>query len=400
MTTTAKTDELKDVTLVCLVSDQPMPNLLSILLLKPRRVVLVATGEMIEQADRLKSVALHNLPRCCVQIAPLASAYDSDIIAEAMMKVLIDAQAQPDAGEIILNATGGTKMMVLASASVFAADDKQILYVSEATDELIYLPRTNASEPLSRRTVRIPIRLLDYLKVHGYTAERSRSADLPLSEQFFEHLILGQQKFSAALAGVNALAQKALENSKSGKAMTALIENAANSDLQQLLSIFQEEKLLGIKNNVVEFPSERARFAVNGGWFEDFAYKSINELRSHGVSSVEKNLKIASGEKQIGQGADNEIDVCFMHRNSIYIVECKTCAMNETKVTTPIINKLIAIKQKMGNKARLVLLSYQRVANKSARARAQENGICLIDGNSVCQLKKNLLAILDKESLK
>ncbi len=395
---TAKTNDLAAITLVCLVSNQPMPNLLSIIQLRPRRVVLVSTSQMEEKADQLKDVALQHLPHCEVKIVPLASAYDSDIIADTMLEILAQSQAQPDAGEIILNATGGTKLMVLASVSVFASFEKQILYVSEATDELIYLPRTSASGSRPRQTVRTPIPLLTYLKVHGYTTERSRGTPLPLSQHFFEQ-ITNQQKFASALSAVNALAKKALENSKARKALSAEIENAANSNLLQLLEIFQDEHLLSVKKNVVEFPSEEARFAVNGGWFEDHVYEIVNSLKSHGIKYVEKNLKIAPNGKQIGQGSDNEIDVCFMHRSTIYFVECKTCAMEDTKVTTPIFDKLNTIAQSkhMGNKTCQILVSYQRIASAAARARAEANGIHLIDGNNICQLRKNLLAILDKE---
>ncbi len=391
---TAKTNDLAAITLVCLVSNQPMPNLLSIIQLRPRRVVLVSTSQMEEKAGQLKDVTLQHLPHCEVKIVPLASAYDYDVITETMYKNLV--QILPDAGEIILNATGGTKLMVLASVDLF--DKKQILYVSEATDELIYLPRTSASGSRPPQAVRTPITVLTYLKVHGYTTERSRSTPLPLSQHFFEQ-ITNQQKFASALSAVNALAKKALENSKARKALSAEIENAANSNLLQLLEIFQDEHLLSVKKNVVEFPSEEARFAVNGGWFEDHVYEIVKSLKSHGIKYVEKNLKIAPNGKQIGQGSDNEIDVCFMHRSTIYFVECKTCAMEDTKATTPIFDKLNTIAQSkhMGNKTCQILVSYQRIASAAARARAEANGIHLIDGNNIRQLRKNLLAILDKE---
>ena len=86
-----------------------------------------------------------------------------------------------------------------------------------------------------------------------------------------------------------------------------------------------------------------------------------------------------------------------MHNHTIYLVECKTCLMEDTKVTTPILNKLSAISQSLGKKVRSILISYQRV-NPNAKARAANENIAVIDGNSICRLRTKLLDILNENT--
>ena len=71
--------------------------------------------------------------------------------------------------------------------------------------------------------------------------------------------------------------------------------------------------------------------------------------------------------------------------------------MEDTKVTTPILNKLSAISQSLGKKVRSILISYQRL-NPSARARAANENIAVIDGNSICRLRIKLLDILNENT--
>ena len=273
----------------------------------------------------------------------------------------------------------------------------RVFYLSEATNELIFLPIVGSNEAQITKAVSKPIRLLDYLAVYDVTVETQKEESPALSDGLFDELILRQQKYERGIAALNALAQAAFIGSKGKKTISTEMDTPPNSDLNKLLSYFEQEKLLKVDGKKITFTSEQARFAVNGGWFEDYTFKVMNSLRSHGVHDPEKNLRIAPQGQLIGKGADYEIDTCFMHNHTIYLVECKTCLMEDTKVTTPILNKLSAISQSLGKKVRSILISYQRL-NPSARARAANENIAVIDGNSICRLRTKLLDILNENT--
>lgn len=396
-----QTDDLNVHTQFCLVSGEQMPNLLPIFQLGARRVVLFATPQMSHQSELLEKTLRQRLPAIEVVPVNLDDAYDFNAISNTVLDELAKAETiiktDNSNGEIVLNATGGTKVMVLAAVSIFSANGNRVFYLSEATNELIFLPIVDSNEAQITKAVSKPIRLLDYLAVYDVTVETQKEESPALSDGLFLELISRQQKYERGIAALNALAQAAFIGSKGKKIISTEMDTPPNSDLNKLLSYFEQEKLLKIDGKKITFTSEQARFAVNGGWFEDYTFKVVNSLRSHGVHDPEKNLRIAPQGQLIGKGADYEIDSCFMHNHTIYLVECKTCLMEDTKVTTPILNKLSAISQSLGKKVRSILISYQRV-NPNAKARAANENIAVIDGNSICKLKIKLLDILTEKS--
>lgn len=396
-----QTDDLNVHTQFCLVSGEQMPNLLPIFQLGARRVVLFATPQMSHQSELLEKTLRQRLPAIEVVPVNLNDAYDFNAISNTVLDELAKAETiiktNNSNGEIVLNATGGTKVMVLAAVSIFSANGNRVFYLSEATNELIFLPIVGSNEAQITKAVSKPIRLLDYLAVYDVTVETQKEESPALSDGLFDELILRQQKYERGIAALNALAQAAFIGSKGKKTISTEMDTPPNSDLNKLLSYFEQEKLLKVDGKKITFTSEQARFAVNGGWFEDYTFKVVNSLRSHGVHDPEKNLRIAPQGQLIGKGADYEIDSCFMHNHTIYLVECKTCLMEDTKVTTPILNKLSAISQSLGKKVRSILISYQRV-NPNAKARAANENIAVIDGNSICKLKIKLLDILTEKS--
>ncbi len=396
-----QTDDLNVHTQFCLVSGEQMPNLLPIFQLGARRVVLFATPQMSHQSELLEKTLRQRLPAIEVVPVNLDDAYDFNAISNTVLDELAKAETiiktNNSNGEIVLNATGGTKVMVLAAVSIFSANGNRVFYLSEATNELIFLPIVGSNEAQITKAVSKPIRLLDYLAVYDVTVETQKEESPALSDGLFKELILRQQKYERGIASLNALAQAAFIGSKGKKTISTEMDTPPNSDLNKLLSYFEQEKLLKVDGKKITFTSEQARFAVNGGWFEDYTFKVVNSLRSHGVHDPEKNLRIAPQGQLIGKGADYEIDTCFMHNHTIYLVECKTCLMEDTKVTTPILNKLSAISQSLGKKVRSILISYQRV-NPNAKARAANENIAVIDGNSICKLKIKLLDILTEKS--
>lgn len=108
---------------VCVVSDQPLPNLLPILDRQTavEKVVLLVTQKMQERAGWLERV-LRNHGRQVVQRA-VADHADGDALRAVLRQVLADF---PGA---ILNATGGTKPMALIASESFRAANRPAFYV-------------------------------------------------------------------------------------------------------------------------------------------------------------------------------------------------------------------------------------------------------------------------------
>lgn len=150
------------------------------------------------------------------------------------------------------------------------------------------------------------------------------------------------------------------------------------SKLQDLLQEFKDkilkkniistEKILeqNLKNKNTE---EQIKFLIHNNWLEEYVYYNI----LHNIS-LKENLEtkyIADTKVSINTEliidpdldvpkkykTKNEIDVCFIHENNLYLIECKT---NIPKDYEKVIDKLKYVQSKMGTfvKATLIILDY------------------------------------------
>lgn len=105
---------------VCLVSDQPIPNLTTILQFRLDTVLLLYTDDFKAKKDRLKAVLKnHQIKTEERVILP----YDLQNVIQVCDGVLAD---YADA-ELSLNITGGTKISTLGAFQVFYSANKKYL---------------------------------------------------------------------------------------------------------------------------------------------------------------------------------------------------------------------------------------------------------------------------------
>lgn len=149
--------------IISLIGEQNIPNLLPILYLQPERVVLVYTDFTAETAVRLTHLIQKKTP---AKVTPLVvDAYNID-----QTKNCILAATRPFLPtNILINFTGGTKMMSLAAYQAAADLNAPIFYVQSQgnkTTLYTYVP-DNGRYPL-KKAEEIPplITITDYLDAH------------------------------------------------------------------------------------------------------------------------------------------------------------------------------------------------------------------------------------------
>ena len=96
---------------VCLVSEQPIPNLITIRQFRPDEVILISTKEMATQKKRLAAI----VEKWGSKVAVLdTEPYDIGRTME-LCEQLVATRGTDD---LSLNVTGGTKIAAAASTSV------------------------------------------------------------------------------------------------------------------------------------------------------------------------------------------------------------------------------------------------------------------------------------------
>lgn len=111
---------------VCLASDQRLANVIPVLMRRPSVVHVVTSDEKRNGAEELKRF----LTDCGVKVEVHENAPDFDtegILAYAEDLELTLDEASPDAN-IVLNATGGNKLMALGFVQAIRVTGAQVLY--------------------------------------------------------------------------------------------------------------------------------------------------------------------------------------------------------------------------------------------------------------------------------
>lgn len=295
-----------------LVSEQAAPNLLAALdpAMKPREAVLLVSQKMAHRAQSLQAV-LHE-SGIQTQIVALPDEHNM----AALQIIMMDVAAQRDGQSLALNVTGGNKLMALAAQSVAQAAGWPSFYVDVDTDQVIWLdPRP--AQPLTPQ-----LRLRHYLRGYGFKLADGIDRPQPNAawQTLLQDLIINVGSLEEAIGQLNHLSQEAQNNLR----VTLNPRQSEHHGLDALLRKFEQAQVLKRQGQQLSFATEAARSFANGGWIEHHVYQTVCQVTGDlSIRDKAANLQV------LGQsGQPNEIDVAFMARNRLFMIECKTARMN------------------------------------------------------------------------
>ena len=364
---------------VCLVSDQAAANLLPALdpALKPREVVLMVSGKMRARADVLAAVLRE--AGIATHRVELADEHDYDRLETALLEVASERDGQ----SIALNVTGGTKLMALAAQAVAVAANWAVFYVDVDTDEVIWLAPAPHRQPLHQQ-----LRLRHYLGGYGFTLDEGiqRPQRERRHDDLLRTLVLQVGSLEHPLAQLNWLAQQA-EDRRSLRA-TLTEQQADSRALAALLREFEDAGSLAIEDNTLIFASEAERDFVKGGWLERHVFQTVDALSS------ELTLRDKASNLVVRDTNDvqNELDVAFLVRNRLFVIECKTARMDrpEAPKANDALFKLAEICRRVGGLGtRGLLVSYRGLRDEEKRLAAALR-IELVTGGELARLKEKI----------
>lgn len=371
-----------------LVSEQTTPNLVPLLdeADRPKSVVMVVSPQMEVQAQWLTPVIRRKGMQ--VERINVPDAFDYFQMESTIFEWLHAHKGQ----QVALNVTGGTKPMAMAAQSAFHSMDKPIFYVSDGSDQILWL-----SQKITTRA-RIPekIRIPEYLEIHGYSSPSIGKPNVPAAlRDLAQALATNARSWGAALGALNFLAHSAKDKLKTKSVPPNILSDAK---FQQVTEHFESNNLLHWDGACITFPSESARQFVNGGWLEFHTYKILSDLApkmgfvDYGTNVV---VKAKNGETK------NEIDAAFMHGNHLHIIECKTANLTQisesgdTKVTD-VLYKLDSLLKIGGKRTYGMLIDYRGGLSSYDLGRAAHLNIEVVSAQTLPRLEEHLTAWVQK----
>lgn len=375
-------------TQICLVSAQAAANLLPALdpALKPEHVVLVTTAKMRKQAGDLAQV----LQQSGIKVEHFALGNEQDY--RQTENELMELATRLDGHQITLNITGGTKLMSVAAQSVAAASGWRMFYVDADTDQVIWLGKDQVpTQPLQQQ-----LRLRHYLQSYGFalTEKPQRPQATAAQQTLMQTLAQQAGSLEDAISQLNALAQQAENQRSLSLQLTAWQRDSRSLDV--LLREFEQAGALSLGGDRIHFVNEASRDFVKGGWLELHAIQAVHAVTGPlGIRDKAMGLEVIDE----ATGTKNELDIAFLARNRLFVIECKTARIdkpqgNADRPQPPKANdtlfKLAENCRRIGGQGtRGMLVSYRNLREPELQL-AKALGIAVVAGTDVARLPEKL----------
>jgi hypothetical protein len=366
---------------IALVSAQAAPNVLPALdpALKPDEMVLLVSAKMRARADVLVSV----LKETGIKTSRIH--LDDEHDYGKLENTLLEFAASRENQSISLNVSGGTKLMALAAQSVAQAAGWPVFYVDVDTDEAIWIGEHPRRQKLTEQ-----LRLRHYLLGYGFTLKQG--IDRPQPSQRHNDLLATLIKqvgsLEQPLSQLNWLAQQAEEKKRLWVELTD--QQLNNRSLEALLRMFAEAGVLETLGPKLNFASEDERDFAKGGWLEHHVYRAVSKITGElGIRDKAANLKVTDQG-----GVENELDVAFMARNRLFVIECKTARMDkpEAPKANDTLFKLAEICRRVGGLGTRGMLASYRPLRDAERKLARALNIDVVSAADLDRLDEKLKA--------
>ena len=230
-----------------------------------------------------------------------------DANSPALILEVLDNFDWPKGTPYIVNITGGTKMMSQMAYIYFSGNQNTTIYYWPIGSEFLEQLHPVIEE------IKIPtpyqLDLNTYIAAHGYdyTCEQNLSHPFSKAASLFKNVI------------------------KYGSPENVPEIRIAKDDAYRKL--------------------DKQYFL--GGWFEEWMFTFLKESLHLPDSQIAFNLKLKSRQSVRNTESDNEIDVAFVHKNKLYIWECKVYYSKQLRGNkiAEVIYKISSVSQSLGLQA-------------------------------------------------
>ena len=377
---------------ICLLSDQLLPNLIPILMDKPHCVYLIVTEEMkardrhkrmqrLLRRENIESLVRYNAPSTGI-----------DSIRKFAGKLAEEVKKDGENNTIVLNATGGTKLLSMGFMEVFRENLEGYLLQVIYTDTQHQLIETLVPRGLEAKPMGNVLEIESYLAAQGMKLDSALSDDdhwqldvqrrSNLTEYLASHCVELGGFFGALNGLIHGSNNQHGALSANGNALLhprQKLNTAPRGNWRKTLNRIQAEGLIfwdGDKE--VTFSTIEAARYLSGQWLEEYAWlhATASELQDVSCSAI------GQWELQTGTAAPtNEFDLLAVHGNRLLIVECKTGqkSLKEQEVTT----RLESLNRNAGGLFGSCLLLSARAITATMRKRCQSLGIHYLEQDGI-----------------
>ena len=233
--------------------------------------------------------------------------------------------------KVIVNLTGGTKIMTLAAYDFFKEKDATIYYVTGIENDYIQL---FPGKRKLKKSLNSTITLEEYLMSYGFEIRPTQASGISFeqTEQIFQKYTKGVFK----------------NHRKTLRFLRTRRNNGVKANDFDKVSYFLECIDFKTENNSLS--SQQVKY-LTGEWFEEYIGERIKrelQLRESDImigAIIRKDIayskemnptkELLGIDAAVELSPENEIDVMFMWRSKFHIIECKTSIIDSREEIKP-----------------------------------------------------------------
>ncbi|MEX1027459.1 MAG: DUF1887 family CARF protein [Candidatus Paceibacterota bacterium] len=311
--------------LCCLLSDQHVPNLLSVHHFRPDRLVLIESTAMQQRgvSDNfliaLEAGGLRYRKEQNCDVIPLDNISDF----QAIGTVLRHAFGKHPNANWTVNLTGGTKPMSIAAYEFFKAVGARLVYVEVSKPhEIIDV------ESATIGTAEHRLSISEFLLGYGFE-QHKQEEKLKVAETRARQWFDLSRLIAIHAAGENLLdidrERWSLARSKGLELQPGELTSTVAPLRESLTTTFNLDSIDGgLIGKLDKYQSS----LLTGGWLEVFLWNLLDRHQQQlGIWDV--RLGIEPGHR--GADTPNDFDIAFMHKFELNMIECKSGAQEQDR---------------------------------------------------------------------
>lgn len=360
------------------------------------------TKEYYESGDVLLFISTEEEADCIQRLAQLLE------VEEAFVKSIIVKRFQDNMlyehicraikdklntdTQFYLNLAGGSRYMTLSVQHVFEEFNTLFFYTQTRENQIVKTIFDNSIYDDDDEVFPIKHRmtLKEYFSLYGLESDVDTPRKQVKETSFSQHLFT---MFSQNLLGTNDFKAMQVLRERYRNWNYLNISEAENPTKESMTAIPNLTKFL----DYIGFVSEQKGVLqsaemeyLTGGWFEEYVYALIKEVLK--PDDIAMGVHISNGVIK----HNNELDVCFMKANKLFVIECKTGVTSES-LFNEIVYKVCALKEVLLGTSNSYIFSLKKDHKGVWKKTAKYMGITFCDWLNLTkpELLKNILKSMD-----
>ena len=304
----------------------------------------------------------------------------------------IKNQLDPDK-QYYLNLAGGNRYMTLSVQHVFEEYDTLFFYTQTRENLIVktIFDHSIYDDDDEVYPIRHRMSLKEYFGLYGLQSDVDQPRKLVKETAFSQHLFT---MFSQSLFGQGDYQVMDILREKYRNWKFLIISEVENPHKEFMTPIPNLGKFLDYIGFVPERKGSLQSYEIEyltGGWFEEYVYALIKGVLH--PDDITMGVHISNGIIK----HNNELDVCFMKGNKLFVIECKTGVSSES-FFNEIVYKVCALKEVLLGTSNSYIFSLKKDHKGSWKKTAKYMGITFCDWMNLTKPEqlKEILKSMDK----